>query len=634
VIVKYVDSEEGDWQQGQVIVYADGYNAGGTGGLSAASVFETLETIGIIYHDQAWKYGRYHQAVAILRPEQHSLLMDWEYLACRRGQLVHAVHDVPQFGLGQGRIKEIARDPVTGFITAVMSDEQLLMEEGQTYAIRITSISPEGTVTDTLAEIVTVPGMTNYFYLAYPADDDNIVAVGDLFLYGYLNSESVELIVRKIVPQGDLSAQVFLVDHAPGVQVAQQMYRDFLPGDVDIDLDTINIVKHGFYDDDELVFSSTGTLPGGISVLTSHYVVNKTDDSFQISTTKGGSPINITSQGSGTHTATVMIPAYDPQISKPGRPIPLAPVIKSIRADFTTAYMNPGHMPTIYMMVLFDISEADTLKIFCEYRQIGSSTWMKLPEQTPDTREIKITPVTEDQEYEVRLRVFNSKNYPSPWTTMTYMVNLLQFNNWANVIDVYTHFAEQTECDLFSPPRIPTWEDVIRAYEEYWWNVDGETPPDDSLHPVTLYPKSSSPGHHVHAYLGDDGELKSISDLIESPLPIELSYDLGGTYLGKPTASETILYIVPVRAYTLPVALAGSKGIAKVAATAETIFTFKKNGTAFGTMTFAISGTVPTFAAAAETSFNGTSDILEVVAPATPDATLDTFSFLLKGLRD
>jgi hypothetical protein len=46
-----------DWQQDEVIVYADGYSE------TNASRFETLELFGCISADLAWKHGRYHLAV-------------------------------------------------------------------------------------------------------------------------------------------------------------------------------------------------------------------------------------------------------------------------------------------------------------------------------------------------------------------------------------------------------------------------------------------------------------------------------------------------------------------------------------------------------------------------------------------
>lgn len=51
-------------------------------------------------------------------------------------------------------------------------------------------------------------------------------------------------------------------------------------------------------------FSTTGTLPTGITAGTNYYVVNRTSTTFQISATSGGTAITFTGVSTGTHTAT------------------------------------------------------------------------------------------------------------------------------------------------------------------------------------------------------------------------------------------------------------------------------------------------------------------------------------------
>lgn len=60
--------------------------------------------------------------------------------------------------------------------------------------------------------------------------------------------------------------------------------------------------------DTRLVFTTTGTLPTGLSVDTSYYVVDRlTDGTFTLSEELGGRPVNTSSAGSGTHTATAQV---------------------------------------------------------------------------------------------------------------------------------------------------------------------------------------------------------------------------------------------------------------------------------------------------------------------------------------
>lgn len=108
------------------------------------------------------------------------------------------------------------------------------------------------------------------------------------------------------------------------------------------------------------------------------------------------------------------------------------------------------------------------------------------------------------------------------------------------------------------------------------------------------------------------------------------TYQLAPGYNGKPTASQVIFrYAFPMGAAVMfPAGLTGSSGSAGTAATGSTVFSLKKDGVEFATMTFAAGATTPTFSAATETYF-GEYDVLTVVAPASPDSTLANFSYTL-----
>lgn len=67
--------------------------------------------------------------------------------------------------------------------------------------------------------------------------------------------------------------------------------------------DTLTSNSHGLSDGDSVFVDSTGTLPGGLSANTVYYVINSTLNTFQLSTSSGGSAVDITSTGSGTHSA-------------------------------------------------------------------------------------------------------------------------------------------------------------------------------------------------------------------------------------------------------------------------------------------------------------------------------------------
>lgn len=109
-------------------------------------------------------------------------------------------------------------------------------------------------------------------------------------------------------------------------------------------------------------------------------------------------------------------------------------------------------------------------------------------------------------------------------------------------------------------------------------------------------------------------------------------YVVAGFYPGVLADSALCVRHVCVFAVDFPVDLAGSYSKAAAAADAETVFSVNKNGSEFGTITFAASGSTGTFAAASATSF-AAGDVLTIVAQASADATIADVDFQLKGLR-
>jgi len=69
--------------------------------------------------------------------------------------------------------------------------------------------------------------------------------------------------------------------------------------------DVLTSAGHGLQNGDIVNFSTDGTLPGGLldyETDTLYYVIERTDDTFKVSLTSGGSAVDITDAGSGTHT--------------------------------------------------------------------------------------------------------------------------------------------------------------------------------------------------------------------------------------------------------------------------------------------------------------------------------------------
>lgn len=203
--VRFVNEANG-YQQDERVVYDDGYNADGSGGLTAATLFEQIEFPGITNPDQIWRMGRFHIAQARLRPEVYTINVDIEHLVCTRNDRVLVNHDVPEWGLGAGRVKAVA-DPL------VTLDDPVTMVGGQSYCIRF-RLADGSTL---LRDVATDDGQQTTISLA---GTGSLPSPGDLYMFGEVNAETVVLRVRSITPNDDLSAKVAMVDDAPSISSA------------------------------------------------------------------------------------------------------------------------------------------------------------------------------------------------------------------------------------------------------------------------------------------------------------------------------------------------------------------------------------------------------------------------------
>lgn len=64
----------------------------------------------------------------------------------------------------------------------------------------------------------------------------------------------------------------------------------------------VTAASHGFNNNDQVTFSTTGALPTGLTAGTVYFVRNAAASTFEVSATTGGASINTTVAGSGTHT--------------------------------------------------------------------------------------------------------------------------------------------------------------------------------------------------------------------------------------------------------------------------------------------------------------------------------------------
>ena len=158
-------------------------------------------------------------------------------------------------------------------------------------------------------------------------------------------------------------------------------------------------------------------------------------------------------------------------------------------------------------------------------------------------------------------------------------------------------------------------------------------------------------GAGVHAQtVGTEAQLKSfiagdnvtitesateitINAVVPPPTPdpvLSLPYDMSFFVAGIPTA-DMIVGVFPVpRTVFIDSAATTHQAAAETAATAETVFIINVGATQVGTVTFAAAATTGTVAFSADVTL-AAGDILKMIAPATPDATLEDISVMLVG---
>ena len=112
--------------------------------------------------------------------------------------------------------------------------------------------------------------------------------------------------------------------------------------------------------------------------------------------------------------------------------------------------------------------------------------------------------------------------------------------------------------------------------------------------------------------------------------PEAKTYLLAGAAAGAPAASARVFHHLAGLDFNLPSSLTGSAALAKTAATAETDFDIQIGGVSAGTMRWAATGTVASFISASGASV-AAGDEIEILAPATPDATLADLTWTIKG---
>lgn len=152
---------------------------------------------------QARKLAMYNYAVIKHRFTIVRFSCDFEYLMCRKGDWIKYAGDIALAGLKQGRIEAVDGQKL-------ILDEQVTMESGKTYAVRIRK--SDGTAA--LCNVQTVVGTSNEITISEQIPSG---IEGCLFAFGVTGNETIDLIVTDIQCGENLSADLICVEYAPEI---------------------------------------------------------------------------------------------------------------------------------------------------------------------------------------------------------------------------------------------------------------------------------------------------------------------------------------------------------------------------------------------------------------------------------
>ena len=137
--------------------------------------------------------------------------------------------------------------------------------------------------------------------------------------------------------------------------------------------DVVTLTAHGLQDGDRVRVSTSNTLPSPLVADTDYYIRDKTTDTFKLAATAGGSAIDITTAGTGTHTLVHYIADSGRKFAVSGDDISLAAVegLDSLPVPdgsdvafanghwFIVSLADSTNYPKAYEKTLFVISQTD-----------------------------------------------------------------------------------------------------------------------------------------------------------------------------------------------------------------------------------------------------------------------------------
>jgi len=285
VRVKFFNGDN-DFLQEIMPVYIDGYNEDGSGGKIAATIFQEMNFFGVTDPDHIWKLARFHIAQALWRQKTYSIGVDFENLACTRGDLVKFRHDAMLVGISDGRVKAANASTIT-------IDENCPMESGKTYEVTIRKA--DKTFDDQIPVVLSIGDNTSLT----ASSGSFSCAAGDLFHFGLTDASSILCLVQKIEHGDEFSAQLGLVPYNADIYTADSGTIPAYVSQASLPDNLVFPTPPTALTANEYLYAEQGILIQGVSLLWTHSS-NANPDFYEVEilrpdSTAGYVPAGITS---------------------------------------------------------------------------------------------------------------------------------------------------------------------------------------------------------------------------------------------------------------------------------------------------------------------------------------------------
>jgi len=142
-----------------------------------------------------------------------------------------------------------------------------------------------GATNDTMKTISYAPYANEiYFARGYNTIVDNELFANPAVLYNYYPTQDLT------TADVDFSNNKFIFRGTPFT----------VNGETEVSNDEITETNHGLKDNERVLYQVTGGAVGGLTGNTYYYIIDKTDDTFKLTSTKGGTPITLTAATSSS----------------------------------------------------------------------------------------------------------------------------------------------------------------------------------------------------------------------------------------------------------------------------------------------------------------------------------------------